>query len=458
MFTSWSDTVLQSLGEYRELMFDAERYLWAHPQTGFKEWEAHRYLKDRFSSLGFAVTEAGDIPGFYLDIDTGREGPAVAVLGELDALILPEHPECDKKTGAVHACGHHCQAASLPGIAAVLSKPEVLSKLCGKIRIVAVPAEELIELDERRQMQREGKLRHCSGKPEFMRRGYFDGVDIGIMLHGDCAAEPGLRVGQGTSGIVAKRVTYRGSVNKGGACPENGVNALYAANTALSAVNALRETFPHSQNVRVQSVIDGCGGTVQFMPSKVVIDSNVRAYDYATLMDVNEKVNRAYAAAAAAYGAEVTIEDMEVYLPENGDDSPALAEIAYNVGCDLYGSEHVMLNRDRSFRSVGGSDMGNLGAVIPCLQPYVCSPGLWGHSAAFRVESPEYAVLYHAAVLAAMACVLLEDGAKQARRVIAEYKPVFPSMQAYFREMDAFCRPKNAVEYGPDGSARLNWK
>lgn len=36
------------------------------------------------------------------------------------------------------------------------------------------------------------------------------------------------------------------------------------------------------------------------MPSKVVIDSNVRAFDYDVLKNVNEKVNRAYAAAAVA--------------------------------------------------------------------------------------------------------------------------------------------------------------
>ena len=124
-------------------MFDAEKWLWAHPQTGFKEWQAHNYLKDTFAELGFTVTEAGDIPGFYFDIDTVREGPTVAILGELDALIMPEHPEADRETGAVHACGHHCQAASLLGIAACLSEKEILSALCGKIRIIAVPAEEM---------------------------------------------------------------------------------------------------------------------------------------------------------------------------------------------------------------------------------------------------------------------------------------------------------------------------
>ncbi|MBR6555231.1 MAG: hypothetical protein IKT90_03355, partial [Clostridia bacterium] len=49
-------------------------------------------------------------------------------------LINREHPECDKKTGAVHSCGHNAQCAALLGVAAALTKPAVLEKLCGKIR------------------------------------------------------------------------------------------------------------------------------------------------------------------------------------------------------------------------------------------------------------------------------------------------------------------------------------
>lgn len=201
--------------------------------------------------MGFELTEAGNIPGFYFDIDTGKEGPTIAILGELDAIILPEHPECDLQTGAVHACGHHCKVSSLLGIAGGLSDYEVLSELCGKIRIVAVPAEELIESDERSQMKAEGKIKYISGKSEFMYRGYFDDVDIAIMLHSVGGDTPGLYMPAGTSGIVAKRIVFEGSGNVSGAYPINGKNALYAATVAMDAINAMRESFPFIQNVRV---------------------------------------------------------------------------------------------------------------------------------------------------------------------------------------------------------------
>ena len=33
--------------------------------------------------------EAGDIPGFYTNIDTGRPGPCICLMGELDLVVMP---------------------------------------------------------------------------------------------------------------------------------------------------------------------------------------------------------------------------------------------------------------------------------------------------------------------------------------------------------------------------------
>ena len=31
--------------KFKDIMYASERYIWEHPQTGFKEWDAHNYLK-----------------------------------------------------------------------------------------------------------------------------------------------------------------------------------------------------------------------------------------------------------------------------------------------------------------------------------------------------------------------------------------------------------------------------
>ena len=79
----------------RELILAANEYIWKNPETGYREWKTHAYLEEAFAKLGYELTLAGDIPGFTAEVDTGREGPTVAVFGELDSLIVRTHPDAD---------------------------------------------------------------------------------------------------------------------------------------------------------------------------------------------------------------------------------------------------------------------------------------------------------------------------------------------------------------------------
>ena len=60
------------------------------------------YLVEKLRALGLEVRTGLAMTGFRADIDTGRPGPTVAFLGEMDSLVLPNHPECDPVTGAAH--------------------------------------------------------------------------------------------------------------------------------------------------------------------------------------------------------------------------------------------------------------------------------------------------------------------------------------------------------------------
>ena len=139
--------IVKAVDKHRQLILDAERFIWKHPETGYKEFKTSEYMAKAFEKLGYTLTYAEGITGFYTMLDTGREGPEVLVLGELDSIICPTHPESDPVTGAVHSCGHNAQCAALLGIAAALKEPGITDKLCGRIRLCAVPAEELVELE-----------------------------------------------------------------------------------------------------------------------------------------------------------------------------------------------------------------------------------------------------------------------------------------------------------------------
>ena len=128
--------VIRAVRETVERNADAIRevgeHIWKNPEPGYREEKTSAYLAGKFEELGLSVRRNLALTGFRADIDTGRPGPVLAVLGELDSLILPNHPECDRKTGAVHACGHNASCASLYGTAAALLKSGATDSLCAR--------------------------------------------------------------------------------------------------------------------------------------------------------------------------------------------------------------------------------------------------------------------------------------------------------------------------------------
>ncbi|MBO7214541.1 MAG: peptidase dimerization domain-containing protein, partial [Clostridia bacterium] len=246
--------------KHEKLIRDAHAFLWANPETGYKEFKTSKYLEDRFIELGYDIVRAENITGFYTTLDTGKPGPTLLIMGELDSIICPSHPESDKTTGAVHSCGHSAQCAALLGIAAALKEPHALDNLSGKIKLCAVPAEELLEIEFRADLIKKGIIKYYGGKTEFIARGYFDDVDLAFMVH--TTGLPYYRMLKGAVGIIAKKITFKGKAAHAGGCPWDGKNALYAANTALSACNALRETFKEEDIIRFHPIITSGGSMV----------------------------------------------------------------------------------------------------------------------------------------------------------------------------------------------------
>ncbi|MBQ9951566.1 MAG: amidohydrolase [Clostridia bacterium] len=439
------DAKLAAVDRHRDLILKTQDYIWKNPETGYREVKTNRWMEETFESLGYEIVRAGDIPGFYTVIDTGRPGPEVLVMGELDSLICREHPDADPETGAVHCCGHSAQCAALVGIAAALKEPGALDGLSGRIRLCAVPAEELIEIGYRSQLKKEGRIRYLGGKPEFLYRGYFDGVDIALMVHTTSGTH--FAVQRGSVGCLAKKVSYKGVSSHAGGSPWEGCNALYAATLGLNAINAIRETFREPDLIRVHPIITKGGGAVNAIPDDVIIESYVRGSSFDAIKDANRRVNRALSGAALSLGANVEIQDIPGYAPlanSEGmialvrDAAEAIPEIPFVQG-DGIGS--------------GSTDMGDLSCIMPAVHPY--APGAVGssHGSDYYIKNPELACVGSAKWQIAMLNLLLENGAQRAKEIIAGFKPRFESKEAYFAYVDGMAAEGLRIEYREDGNA-----
>ena len=437
------------VAKHRQLIFDALDYIWKNPETGYKEWKTHAYLEEAFAKLGYELTLAGDIPGFTAEIDTGKEGPTIAVFGELDALINRSHPECDPETGAVHSCGHCAQAAALLGLAAALKEPGALDGLSGKILLVAVPAEELIEVEYREQLRKNGTIRYMGGKPEFMYRGLLDGVDMAFMIHTSGGVDKG-GMNLGSNGCIAKTITFQGKAAHAGGSPDLGINALYAANLGLNAINALRETFKDSSHIRVHPIVTAGGDAVNAIPDNVKLESYIRGATMNDIVAINKKINRALAASAAAIGGNVVLQDIPGYWPrKHPQDGIDLVMEAMAPVMATYGPTGTW--------GTGCSDMGDVGAVMPALHPYAGGASGESHGCNYYITDPETACVKSAQVQLLMLRLLLQDGGARAKSIVANYEPEFKSMQEYFDFVDKLNLDQQAVTYGEDGQVTLNF-
>ena len=54
--------IIKNVETNKQLILDAERWLWAHPQTGYTEWAANGYRTERPEARVKGEPQAADIP------------------------------------------------------------------------------------------------------------------------------------------------------------------------------------------------------------------------------------------------------------------------------------------------------------------------------------------------------------------------------------------------------------
>ena len=427
-----------SVDKHRDLIYDAEKYIWANPETGYKEKKTSAYMESHLRKMGYDLVMAEGITGFYTVIDTGREGPEVLVLSELDSIICPSHKDADSDTGAVHSCGHHAQCAAMLGVAAALKEEGALDSLSGRIRLAVVPAEELLEIEYRAKLKAEGVIKYFGGKTEFMHRGYFDGVDIAFMIHtgGTFAIDDGM------VGNVVKTITYKGVSAHAGGSPWNGVNALYAATCGINAVNSIRETFKDTDLIRVHPIMTVGGDMVNAIPECARLESYVRGKSFEAIEGANQRVNRALIGAALSLGANVEIVDTPGYAPLETDTGMSLAA---KEAFDLLGLEDEIKITGRF--STGSSDMGDLSCVVPVVHAYAAGSEGRAHGNDYRIADVEKACVVSAKWQLTLLELLLGDGASRAKKIVSDFTPRFNSIKDYLSYIDGIYSSGDRIEY-----------
>lgn len=407
------------------------------PEPGFREFKTSQYVDQKLTQLGIPHKTGIGLTGIKGEVSAGSAGPSVCVFGELDSLIVPDHPFADKTSGAAHACGHNVQIAMMYACAAAMTKSGVLPSLAGKLVFIAVPAEEGIEIEYRYGLVKQAKLHYLTGKPEFIKLGELDDVDIAMMTHTspDLAGKT-LATCDTNNGVIRKSARFIGRSAHAGLAPHKGINALNAAMLAINAINAQRETFQDADTVRVHPIITKGGDAVNAVPADVSLESYVRAKAAPAMLDANMKVDRALRAGAMAVGARVKISTIPGSLPLVA--YPELWKI-YTPNAAAVVGEGALGNKGHS---TGSTDMGDVTQIMPAIHPYSGGTSGTAHGCDYIISDYEAALIDPAKAMAMTLIDLLADGAVKAKEVIAKSKPPMTKQQ-YLQSLDGLFKEED---------------
>lgn len=224
--------ILNTIDAHREEIIKIGRDIWEHAECGYKEVRTSRLFQDHMKKLGLSVENGLAIPGAKAYLKGSKKEPVtVALVGELDALPIPDSPSANPETGAAHCCGHNAQMAALMGSAFALCDPEIKEALDGEVVFFAVPAEEFVEVEFKNQLMKDGKIRYGGGKSELIRIGAFDDIDVAVGHHATMDADIQV-INNTNNGFLNKIVHFYGVSSHAADAPYKGVDALNAATLA----------------------------------------------------------------------------------------------------------------------------------------------------------------------------------------------------------------------------------
>ncbi len=306
----------------------------AHPELGFEEVQAARWVGDSLSAARFDV-QAGvcNLPT-ALTAAFGNGPLHIGICAEYDAL-----------PGIGHACGHNMIAASAVGAAIGLAA--VAGDLGVAVRVLGTPAEEVGD---------------GGGKILMMQGGAFDGLHAAMMVH------PG-PFDVATPRLIASStfdVHYTGRAAHAAAYPELGINAADALTVAQTAIGLLRQHIRATD--RVHGIVTHGGDAPNIVPAHTSARFMVRSSTLEDLEALKPRVHCCFQAGAMATGATLDMRGGNAPYAEVVHDAELVA--LYRQNAEALGRQ-FMDEGPAVERAAASTDMGNVSRVIPSIHPMV---------------------------------------------------------------------------------------
>ena len=120
--------IVDIIDAHRNEIIAFAKDIYTHAELGYKEYRTAEKFASFMKNLGLETTEGLAVTGVKAYLEK-KKNVSLALIGELDALRIPEHKYANPETQGAHCCGHHAQMAGVFGAALALTVPEIAEKL-----------------------------------------------------------------------------------------------------------------------------------------------------------------------------------------------------------------------------------------------------------------------------------------------------------------------------------------
>ena len=323
-------------------------YIHANPEIAFEEKKAASALSSYLHEAGFTVeTNIAGLETAFKAVFKKGDGPRIAVLAEYDAL-----------QGLGHACGHNLIATSALGCAVAVKHALEHSDLQGSIEVYGTPAEE-----------------DGGGKIIMLDHGVFDGLDAVFLMHPTSAMA---RIGGECASFTDFVIEYFGKSAHAESHPENGINALDAANLFYQAVGLTRQQLRDS--IHICCILAESEKDIGRIPDYAKLEVEISTMRVKDIETTKQKIINIAEGMALASGCRVSYKEIPGYYGRMPN--AVLGELCRQ---EMLALQEPMMEGMPS--DAGGEDLGNVSRVIPACNLYMTllpEKKISGHTEQFR--------------------------------------------------------------------------
>lgn len=350
--------------QYKSIKRIADK-IYQNPELGYKELQTKETIMAALKQFNPVIEfEEFSTTGFKTSLGGEGKDLHIAFIGELDAVYAPTHKYADENTGAAHNCGHYTQVAIALALYNYLFQSEVYKNYDFKLSFVFVPAEEYLDLEYREHLMKENTITHYGGKPEAMKLGIFDDIDVGICVHaiGGEFEKRTVEVNCDLAGFLYKYNKFKGKATHAGFDPFSSKNAYSMSTLFNVALGLSRQQLKDSEQVRINPIVMDSDMSTNVIPNHITVGTDLRSKTVEYMREVAIKLDDAAKGSAQSLQGEVDITTQMGYLPFN--QNRYLSEFVMEAFKENDEIDEILNNNAIS----AAGDIGDLSFMIPCIQ------------------------------------------------------------------------------------------